>query len=81
MGRSEIIKKLITNGCKAIQVWEKECNCYLLITDVHSTNGQKYSLHRKFSCTALQMSQYDLIAYEEEISLNALYNKVLKAAE
>lgn len=81
MKRSEIIKNLIVNGYKVIQVWERECDCYELITDVHSIDGQKYSLHKKFSHSTLQMVQYDLIDYEEEKCLNALYSEILKAAE
>lgn len=81
MKRSEIIKILIVNGYKVIQVWERECDCYELITDIHSINGQKYSLHRKFSHTTLQMVQHDLIADEEEKCLNALYSEILKAAQ
>lgn len=79
MERSDIIKKLITDGYKVIQRWEKEIDCYELITDIHSISGQRFSLHRRVSHSELQFTQIDLIAYEEEKCLNALYSEILKA--
>ena len=81
MGRSDIIKKLIIDGYKVIQRWEKGIDCYELITDIHSISGQRFSLHRRVSYSELQFTQIDLIAYEEEKCLNALYSEILKAAE
>lgn len=81
MGRSDIIKKLIMDGYKVIQRWDKESNYYELITDIHSVSGQRFSLHRRFLHSELQFTKFDLIAYEEERCLNALYSEILKAAE